>query len=1013
MPEAQDRSSPSSSSPRLLLVTVTLLACGAGYWLWSGSDGDDETPAGDERAGSSARGRAGDGSGLQPKKLGFGRDEVLVAERAALSGAVRDPEGSPIAGAQVCASARSRKLLRREVRSPFCTTTGADGAYRLDGLFPVKHRVSASAPEYKPGEYSHGEGPRKRQTVPLMIGVERRGVDIVLKPGGVEIFGTVRDISGGVLEGAQVRSTGAMTRSDEEGRFSLWVGPGVAWVNASAEGYTNSSDRGAAPGHDFELLLTPESVLIGKVVLAGTQTPVAGISVDASTWGARSNWGYGPAAITDASGTFRIDGLDPGIYKPTAFDDEHYGIAAAQVQLGLGETSDTVLVEVHPAFAVTGSIVPDDGELCDEGSLTLNDPQSQRRFSGRTESDGEVHLQGVLPGTYEVDVDCQGYVPEETYEPLTVKEATSGLRFSVVGGQTIRGQVLTAAGEPAAEMRVRSTMKTDAANPRARQTSSWGQKTEDDGSFAVYGLKPGTHELTISGELPGPDEPVEVVVPEGSDVDGIKVELPAAGSVKGRVVDERGEPVGDVQIRLRSKERGGNFFTFGQSSTSTRARDDGTFELEHVRPGAYRATASQGWSNALRNPGTTDDDPQGVELSVDQGETAEIELRVEAKGASIRGRVVDADGGPVTDAFLSATRESDSATKSTGSNVRQSRWGDWDRRPVLTDQDGTFTLDDLTVGTYTVRARRKGGGEGFVEGVSTDSEVTVTLDETGSLAGLIVVAGGSPPEEFQVSLSDRESGYRRNDTFFRTGGEFSFEEVPGGTYEVSVNAGEGTASTKVPLEEGEERGDLKLELVAQVTVRGRLVDLDSGEPVAGIEVHVSPRSGGNIRFGQGGGERKQVSDANGEFEIAHAPSGEVQIMAMPQSWGGSEDYDWTMLARTLPAEPKVQDVGTIELIKKRVVDTERAGDLGYSLRDPEPDEDRTKRVLKVGHIRPGGPAAKTGLKVGDVITSVNGHDVRGEQCYRYSGLATVKVEGTLTLGLASGASIKVVAGPPL
>lgn len=993
-------------------MPVALLACGAAYWLWSGSD-DDGRAASDEQATTSATARASDGSGLQAKKLSLGRDEVLIAERAALSGTVRDPEGSPIAGAQVCASASSRKLLRSDVRSPFCTRTEADGTYRLGGLFPVQHSVSASAPEYRPGEHTYGEGRRKRRAVLLMVGAERKDVDIVLKPGGVEIFGTVRDISGGVLEGAQVRGTGAMAESDEEGRFSLWVAPGVTGVRAGAEGYTWGRDRGFAPGHDFDILLTPESVLIGKVVLAGTETPVAGVSVDSSSWGARSNWGYGPAAITDADGTFRINGLDPGSYKPTAYDDEHYGVAAAEVQLGLGETSDPVVVEVHPAFALSGSIVPDDGEVCDSGGVSLTDPKSQRRFSASPEADGSVHLQGVLPGTYDVDVSCDGYVPEETYEPLTVTEAASGLRWSVVGGQTIRGLVLTAAGEPAREMRVRSTMKTDAANPRARQTSTWGRMTEDDGTFAIYGLKPGTHELTITGDLPGPDEPVEVVVPEDSDVDGIKVELPAAGSVKGRVVDERGEPVGDVQIQLRSKERGGQRFFFGQSSTSTRARDDGTFELEHVRPGAYRATASQNWSNTLRSPGTTDDDPQGTELTVEEGETAEIELRVEAKGASIRGHVVDADGGPVTDAFLSATRESDSATKSTGSNLRQSRWGDWDRRPVLTDQDGSFTLEDLTVGTYTVRARRKGGGEGFAEGVSTDSEVTVTLDETGALAGVIVVAGGSPPEEFKVTLSDRESGYWRDDTFFRTGGGFSFEEVPGGNYEVTVTAGEGTANTKVSLEEGEERGDLKLELVAQVKVRGRLVDLDSGEPVVGMTVRISPRNGGGMIFGDQGGERKEVSDASGEFEIAHAPSGEVQISVMSQSWGGSEDYNWTTLARTLPAEPKTQDIGAIELIKKRVVDTERPGDLGYALREAEPDEEWSTRILKVGLVRPGGPAAKAGLKVGDVITSVNGHDVRGEQTYRYSGLATVKVEGTLTLGLASGASVKLVAGPPI
>jgi len=994
-------------------VVAALLACGAGYWFWSSGDaGEEEKGDAEGHAPTAAGSRTGDGSGLQAKKFAVGRADVRVAKRAAVSGSVRDPQGEPIEGAQVCATPRSRKLLRSETRAPFCAITSAEGIYRIEGLFPVPHQLGASAPEYKPTVYSHGEGARKRQTVQLLIGAERSGVDIVLKPGGVQVHGTVLDISGGVLEGAQVMSSAAMTQSDEEGRFSLWVDSGEVWMRASAEGYTRANDRGIAPGHDFELLLTPESVLLGKVVLAGTQTPVAGISVDHRMWSARSGWGEGPGAVTDAGGAFRIDGLDPGSYKPTAFDDEHYGVAAAQVQLGLGETSDTVIIEVHPAFTVDGTIVADDGDVCDQGSVVLNDPQSERRFSGTTESDGSVHLQGVLPGAYEVDIYCEGYVPEDTYDPLMIEEATSGLRWSVGTGQTIRGHVWTAAGEPATKLRVMSSMKTDAANPRARQTSTWGQETEDDGSFAIYGVTPGTHELTVSGMHPGPDTPIEVVVAAGSDVDGIKVELPGAGSVRGRVVDERGEPVGNVRISLESKDRGRSFFSFGMSSSSTRAADDGTFEIEHVRPGDYRAKASQGWSSTLRTPGTSDDDPQGEELTVEEGESAEIELRVEAKGASIRGKVLDADGGPVSDAFLSATRESDSATKSEGSNVRSSRWGDWDRRPVLTEQDGSFVLEDLTVGTYTVRARRKGGGEGFAESVATGSDVTVTLDDTGALAGAVAVVGGSAPEEFTVRLRSRESGYRRGDTFFRTDGEFSFEEMPAGSYEVSVTAAEGTASAKVTLADGEERGDLKIELVAQVKLRGRLVDLETGEPVPGMQVRVSPRNGGG-RVSRGGGERKNVSDAKGEFEVGHAPSGEVQISISPQSWGGTNDYEWSSLARTLPAEPKVQDIGAIELVKKRLDDQEKPGDLGYSVRDPKPEEEWSKRTLKVALVRPGGPAASAGLKVDDVITSVNGHDVQGEQSYRYYGLASTKQEGTITLGLASGASVKIVAGPPL
>ena len=90
-----------------------------------------------------------------------------------------------------------------------------------------------------------------------------------------------------------------------------------------------------------------------------------------------------------------------------------------------------------------------------------------------------------------------------------------------------------------------------------------------------------------------------------------------------------------------------------------------------------------------------------------------------------------------------------------------------------------------------------------------------------------------------------------------------------------------------------------------------------------------------------------------------------------------------------------------------------AGDLGFKLRDAAPDEEWAKRELKVAFVRPGGPAAAAGLKAGDVITSVNGHDVTGEATYKYWALTRAKPGEAVTFGLASGSSVKVVLGPAL
>ena len=79
-----------------------------------------------------------------------------------------------------------------------------DGHYRIEDLFGVRHRVSASAPTFIPAVHFTGVGASRRETVDLRPAMEARDIDIVLEGGGVEVKGVVKDLAGGPIEGAQV-----------------------------------------------------------------------------------------------------------------------------------------------------------------------------------------------------------------------------------------------------------------------------------------------------------------------------------------------------------------------------------------------------------------------------------------------------------------------------------------------------------------------------------------------------------------------------------------------------------------------------------------------------------------------------------------------------------------------------------------------------------------------------------------------------------------------------------------
>ena len=969
---------------------------GVGWWLWRepGEPAVDEGPTarrGD--AGTQAQALAGPGRSrpvLDPRRV----------DQASIAGTVRDLQGAPIAGATVCARARSERLASADTRRARCSTSERDGHYRIEGLFGVRHEVMASAPGFIADSYHRGTGAARRETVDLRPGAAATDIDIALEGGGVALRGVVKDLSGGPIEGAQVSSDAAIGQSGADGSFSLWVRPGEGWAAADADGYAPGWESGAVPGHAFEVYLTPESVLVGQVVRAADNTPVEGARVTAES-GADS-WDQA-SAITDASGKFRLDGLRPGPYKPRAEADDAYGLAEEQAILGLGETSESITIKAHPAFFIEGQVViaGAGGGPCDDAWVTLEDRANARKEWGSPESDGLVRVRGLLPGEFTVDVHCRGFIaPEHPPKVLLVDKSVTGQRWEVTRGQAIRGVVVDARGKPVPRVSVNASPKPDPARPRSQQTSTWGGNTDEQGSFELAGLLPGEYLINLSAWKPPratPAKPIPATLTNGKDLEGLRLELPATGEVKGSVRDAKGRPIARATVAMYD----------GVHWQNTAAGDDGGFRFPHLAAGEYRLTARRGWGDPMRAPGTSDDDVQGEKVTVREGAVEQVQLVVEPSDGRITGVVRDADGAPLADAFIEATRESDSAAQASGQAMRSGRWGSFWETPELTDPDGRFALEDLQAGKHTLRAHRKGGGEAILEHVELGGDVVLTIAEAGRMSGTVALVGGGAPEEFTVTVRDEATGFSRNDHFFRTGGAWSLAELPAGKYKVRVNAGPGSAEVEAAMTAGQDTAGVRVELAAKVTVRGKVVDL-AGQPVPGLSVAVNAE-GGSFSFGGSADDKQNITDAAGHYEVEHAPTGKVRVLVMPRNWD-DEGYAWTFVPAVIAATGDVFEMPPIKVSKKRVKQGEAVGDFGYSLKQSEPGADPLQRKLIVAVVRPGSTAAAAGLKVGDEIVSVDGQDVTGGNSYLLNSLTQVLAGTVVTFGLAGGATLPIPAG---
>jgi hypothetical protein len=372
----------------------------------------------------------------------------------------------------------------------------------------------------------------------------------------------------------------------------------------------------------------------------------------------------------------------------------------------------------------------------------------------------------------------------------------------------------------------------------------------------------------------------------------------------------------------------------------------------------------------------------------------------------IRGRVVDGQGTPITDAFVDAARESESATAAAGQARRAVRWG-WSRDPALTDIDGAFTLDELTPGKYTVRAFRRGGGEALAEGVAVGGSATLTIRRTGSVSGTARAPGGAAPETLTVALRDRNTGFARSETFFRTGGQFALRDLPAGSFEVVVRAPEGSGRAEAVLAEGQDLTGVTVTLEASATITGRVVSLADGSPIPGCLIHVQARQ--DASRGRTFTDKQPMSDKDGRFEVKNAPSGRVEITAFPLDFQESGHF---VGRRVVTVESgRANDIGDLRVPRQRLKPGEPRGDVGFELAQTPPDADPEQESLRVALVRPDGPAAASGMRPGDVIVSVDGMDVSGDRMLFWS-MITVPPGTALTVGLESGASAHITAGPP-
>ena len=428
------------------------------------------------------------------------------------------------------------------------------------------------------------------------------------------------------------------------------------------------------------------------------------------------------------------------------------------------------------------------------------------------------------------------------------------------------------------------------------------QTTDAAGVAQFDGVRSGYAGLSASapGYAPG-DSWLEVPETPGAKLTH-HVALDRGAAVSGNVVDPDGKPVSGatvVPVDSSSLYRG------GRDVLTARSDKTGAFSIPAIAAGTWTFQASH-----------KDFAPGSSELVTIDGESPATGVQIElSPGAVVAGKVVDAAQAPVPWASV-RVRTRKAAAQEFGAQVRS----------ATADENGQIEMTGLPRREVSVLAV---GETASSQSIDVDLEarpetrdLTLTLDVTGKIAGVVVDSAGEPIAEAQVMATpniwsgERVEGFElRGQSTRSTGGDgrFEFSGLPEGEYRLHASRTRGSTFWWWRQDGAIARtGTLDVQVVLQKQgALAGMVTLDNSETPESFTVTVGYPPG------------VPVANKRGEFSIPSLIPGTYDVTI-----SGPEFSEHVVRGVTIaPGETK--DLGTIAVergrhVSGRVVDASGA-----------------------------------------------------------------------------------------
>ncbi|HUR82647.1 MAG TPA: carboxypeptidase regulatory-like domain-containing protein [Thermoanaerobaculia bacterium] len=783
-----------------------------------------------------------------------------VTQLARVSGVVVDSERRPVNGAKVSSEAASEEMGMPSMifMSNVGTTTGADGrfALRLKGDSDLRLRAARK-----------GLPQTKSDAMKLQPGERKSGIVLTI-PSGVAVTGRVVDASGQPLSGVSVVATDTPAGNDRMmfvRRMVMFGGPNQDdedVVRTASDGtFTMRLKEGT---YDFAFKregFAPKAVRAQSVTANGTQPIEAKLDVASEITGRVTRGGVGisdvmvnafaettSSAMTGPDGSFTLSGLSAGstrvsFRKEDALINEQRTFTApvrdVNVELPLGGTIRGRVVEKDSTKPIT-SFQAGVAASRSGGGMMMMAPPLLKSF---TSDDGSFVLENVPSGAMNLIANANGYSAARLNVDVEEGKTLNDVVLELEQGTRLTGRVTGSNGSGLADVTV--AVQPSATGTFAMTGSLRRATTDANGEYTLDGLNPGEETIQFShAKYSGVSKTVML---KGKD-NKLDVTLEGGSTITGVVVTDTGAPVADAEVGA---------FSAGAGGRSARTNASGTFELEGLRPGRYRFTASKsGYVEASQS-------------DVDISASTPIRLVLQS-GGTIYGRVTGVSEADMANASVSARGARGAASSA----------------PV--DPQGNYRIEGAPTGTVSVSASvqprdfgsRRSSGTQTVE-VAAGSSQQVNIDFRGDVVvkGRVIRNGQALPGA-NISFYPRRSGSQASAAANTDEqGMYSVAGLEEGEYNVTVTDIQRFSPYNTTYTvRGSGTFDIDFKAAS---VRGRVIDAATNEPVDNASVQFRATAAG-VDFR---GVRAAMTDSAGAFSIDFVNPGSYQITASRDGYG--------------------------------------------------------------------------------------------------------------------------------